>query len=71
MRSRATVPAMKTLVFCLAIIIGAATSTFAQPGDPGGGGDPDVPISGIEILIALGSLLGIGRFFTRSKAKHN
>jgi hypothetical protein len=37
----------------------------AQPGD--GGGDPDVPISGIEILIALGSLFGLSRFFAKSK----
>jgi hypothetical protein len=33
---------------------------FAQPGDPGGG-DPDVPITGIEILLALGGVLGIKR----------
>jgi hypothetical protein len=33
--------------------------TLGQPGDPGG--DPDVPISGIEILIGLGALFGIKR----------
>ena len=32
---------------------------LAQPGDPGG--DPDVPITGIEILLALGGALGIKR----------
>lgn len=37
----------------------------AQPGDPGG--DPDVPITGIEILIALGSFLGIKRFIGSKK----
>lgn len=34
---------------------------FAQPGDPGGG-DPDVPITGIEILIGIGSAFGASRF---------
>ncbi len=38
----------------------------AQPGDPGG--DPDVPISGIEILIALGSILGIKKLIARKKS---
>jgi hypothetical protein len=60
---------MKTLVFCLAIIIGAATSTFAQPGDPGGGGDPDVPISGIEILLGLGGLYGARKVYQQNKKK--
>jgi hypothetical protein len=34
----------------------------AQPGDPGG--DPDVPIAGIEVLIALGGFLGLRRFIS-------
>lgn len=45
-------------------------ATFAQyPTDPGGGQDPDnpVPISGIEILIGLGALLGFKRFFSFKK----
>jgi hypothetical protein len=40
----------------------------AQPGDPGG--DPDVPITGIEILLALGGLLGIKKLYG-SKRKPN
>ncbi len=40
----------------------------AQPGDPGG--DPDVPITGIEILLALGGLLGIKKLYG-SKRKSN
>lgn len=34
---------------------------FGQPG--GGGPDNSVPISGIEILVAAGAALGLGRFF--------
>ena len=40
---------------------------LAQPGDPGG--DPDVPITGIEILLALGGVLGIKKLFIRNKTK--
>ena len=40
---------------------------LAQPGDPGG--DPDVPITGIEILLALGGVLGIKKIFIRNKTK--
>ncbi len=37
----------------------------AQPGDPGG--DPDVPISGIEWLIGGGALFGIRKLWGRFK----
>lgn len=39
--------------------------TFAQPGDPGGGQDPDVPIGGIEILIGIGGVLGGRKLFKK------
>ncbi len=42
-------------VLCLLVI-----AVYAQPGDPNS--DPDVPITGIEILIALGGFLGLRRF---------
>lgn len=42
---------------------------FAQPGDPGG--DPDVPITGIEILIALGGTLGIKKLIGNKGSKKN
>ena len=49
------------LLFIPGILIG-------QPGDPGG--DPDVPITGIEILLALGGMLGIKRLMGfNSKSK--
>jgi hypothetical protein len=42
---------------------------FSQPpGDPAGGVKPDtVPITGIEILIVAGGLLGIKRFLKDKK----
>ena len=41
---------------------------FSQPGDPGGGGNPSVPITGIEFLLGGGILLGIkNEFQTKSK----
>jgi hypothetical protein len=59
-----------------ALLIGAFLTLFivisavAQPpGDPING-DPDgsVPISGIEILIAAGGILGIRKFLSRKKS---
>lgn len=37
----------------------------AQPGNPGG--DPDVPISGIEWLIGGGVMLGLRRIIKKKK----
>lgn len=43
---------------------------MAQPGgDPGGGGNPTVPITGIEILIAAGGALGIRKLIQSRKSK--
>ncbi len=47
------------LVLCLPLVV------LAQPGDPGG--DPDVPITGIEILLALGGFLGLRKFMNTKK----
>lgn len=41
----------------------------AQPEDPGG--DVDVPITGIEILIGAGSLLGARYFFSKNKKNND
>ena len=42
------------LVLLLTVV---CTWVFGQPGDPGG--DPDVPITGLEYLIGGGALYGI------------
>jgi hypothetical protein len=38
----------------------------AQPGKPGGGGQP-VPITGIEVLIGLGGALGLKKMMSKRK----
>jgi hypothetical protein len=53
------------LIACFLLLSGYGSS--AQPGDPGG--DPDVPISGIEILIGAGALLGVKRAISHSRNK--
>lgn len=47
-------------LLCLLVI-----GVWAQPGDPSS--DPDVPITGIEILIALGGVLGLKKFISTRK----
>ena len=45
----------RQLILTLVLVIGFQMS-FAQPGDPGG--NPDVPLTGIEYLLGLGALFG-------------
>jgi hypothetical protein len=52
------------LAFALMLV---SATLFAQPGDPGG--DPDVPITGIEYLIGGGALYGIRTLLKRMKQK--
>ncbi len=56
---------VKVLVICVSLILFVVFSTFAQPGNPAG--DPDVPITGIEMLIALGGFLGVKKFLSKKK----
>ena len=50
---------LKFIFFCLSISFWTTPLTSpAQPGDPRG--DPDkVPISGVEVLIGVGALVGV------------
>ena len=59
---------MKVFRLALLFII-FSVSSYAQPtgGGPGGGGNPDVPLGGIELLIAAGALLGAKKAFGRTK----
>lgn len=55
---------MKTrALICLFLLL--SVMVWAQPGDPGG--DPDVPLTGIEWLMLAGGALGIKRFLSRKK----
>jgi len=44
----------------------------AQPGgNPGGGGKPGVPITGIEWILGAGALLGARKLYTDRKRSSN
>lgn len=63
---------MKLNTFFLRIIFSAVlcalvVTGYAQPGDPSN--DPDVPITGIEILLALGGILGLRRFISSKQRR--
>lgn len=50
-----------SVVFCLLVL-----TASAQPGPPP---DPDVPITGIEILLGIGGLFGVKRLYDSRKKK--
>lgn len=55
------------LAFCLFLVLltGFSQMAFAQPGDPGG--NPDVPITGIEWLLVGGGIFGARKMYRRIK----
>ncbi|NOT76599.1 MAG: hypothetical protein HOP08_16845 [Cyclobacteriaceae bacterium] len=54
-----------TVFFSLVSVLG-----FAQPGgDPGGGGNPTVPITGIEFLLGGGLLIGLRGLIAKFKSR--
>jgi hypothetical protein len=55
-------------IFIAGILIGWAYMAIAQPGG-GGPTTPPVPISGIEILLGAGALLGARRLYNLRKPK--
>jgi hypothetical protein len=55
-----------TILLCLP----SAGLLYGQPGsNPGGGGKPGVPISGIEILLTLGGIAGIKKIIDSRRRK--
>lgn len=65
-------------VYRIVVFIGFSLLTAliasAQPGDPCPGGppcDPDVPITGIELLIAMGGFLGLRKLFMNNRKENN
>jgi len=56
---------LKFIVLLVFVSLSLTLVVNAQPGDPGG--DPDVPLGGIELLIAAGALFGAKKWFNKSK----
>jgi hypothetical protein len=61
-------------IWLIFVFVSQLTVGFAQPGGgPGGGGNPGhgkpVPISGIELLLAAGALLGTKRLIELRKRR--
>jgi hypothetical protein len=56
-------------IVAVVLFVGVNITVYGQPGDPGG--DPDVPITGIEYLIGFGGLLGIKKILSSSKRKQS
>jgi len=54
--------------FVVILFVFSAHLTHAQPGDPGGG-DPDVPITGIEVLLGMGGAWGLKKVLEKRKYK--
>jgi hypothetical protein len=55
-------------LFIFTILCFSSFLLSAQPGgDPGGGGNPSVPITGIEVLIGLGGALGLKKMMSKKK----
>jgi hypothetical protein len=55
------------LLILLSLILFSVSFSFAQPGD--GGGDSDVPITGIEWLLVAGGLFGAKKIHSRFKER--
>jgi hypothetical protein len=53
----------KTVLILL--LLGVSYLVPGQPGDPGG--DPEAPITGIEILLAIGGLFGVRHLMKKKK----
>ena len=62
---------MKKLSLAIFFLVLISSGVFSQPtgGGPGGGGDPDVPLGGIELLIAAGAAFGAKKWFDKNKKK--
>lgn len=62
---------MKKVKLAILFLVLFAITAYAQPtgGGPGGGGDPDVPLGGIELLIAAGAAFGAKKWFDKHRKK--
>lgn len=63
-------------VIAIVVLVASTQPVYAQPG--GGGNpcpfppcNPDVPITGIEVLLGLGTALGLKKLFTSKEKSQN
>jgi hypothetical protein len=56
------------ILICVFMLTGLLA--YSQPGDPGGGGNPTVPITGVEFLLGGGALLGMKEIVRRIRSNH-
>lgn len=69
MKKDFSIPSILRLTLLTVILSLFALNGIAQPGDPQGGVKPEVPISGIEILVGMGILLGFRRLVSKNSRK--
>jgi hypothetical protein len=60
-------PLVRKLFFLVCLNLFSEGAVFSQPGNPGG--NPDVPITGIEYIIGLGGLYGVRKILASAKNK--
>ncbi len=60
---------IRLLSVLIVLLVLLPLAGVCQPGDPGG--DPDVPITGIEFLLGGGVLLGIRKIMARFKSRND
>jgi hypothetical protein len=58
---------VRKLFFLVCLNLFSVGAGFSQPGNPGG--NPDVPITGIEYIIGLGGLYGARKILASAKNK--
>jgi hypothetical protein len=65
-------PILRKFLFLAFILLSSAVAK-TQPGSgpPGNPGNPDVPITGIEILIGAGGAFGLKKILENRKKKAN
>jgi len=56
---------LKSIILLVFVFFSHSLVLNAQPGDPGG--DPDVPLGGIELLIVAGALFGAKKWLSKNK----
>lgn len=63
--------ALGLFIILFALLLNSTPSLSQPGGDPGGGGNPTVPISGIEILIGAGGLYGVRKLMKKRNPSDN